>query len=201
MMKYSRTYYAGLVILFITIFACSRDDDEEIVQDLEPGTFEATITGDVESVFEGVAIYTEYFNQETEEYFFTIGLGSTTDDEAASLWFVRSGEYPGEGTFNIQSFERAELDNAQWFFEPQDFVNLSVRQPGQEVEIYFSDSGSITFDQSSENTISGEFELIATGTLMDQSQNTDEAPQVWEIMVSGTFNAAFGEVPLPAFTE
>jgi hypothetical protein len=191
--------YAGIAAILILFSACSRDDDEVIVHDLEPGTFEATITGDVESVFEGVAIYTEYFNQETEEYFFTIGLGSTTDGEAASLWFVRSGEYPGEGTFNIQSLESADLENAQWFFETQNFVNLSVRQPDQEIELYLSDSGSITFEQNTTNTIAGEFELTATGSLMNPTDETDEVPEVWEIVITGTFNAAFGEVPLPSF--
>jgi hypothetical protein len=191
--------YAGIAAIVILFSACSRDDEEIIVHDLEPGTFEATISGDVESVFEGVALYTEYFNQETEEYFFTIGLGSTTDGEAASLWFVRSGEYPGEGTFNIQSIEREDVENSQWFFEPQDFVNLSVRQPDQEVELYFSESGSITIEPNTTNTIAGEFELVATGTLMNPTDDTDEVPEVWEIVITGTFNAAFGEVPLPAF--
>jgi hypothetical protein len=203
-MKKHISFYAGIASLIILISSCSRDDDELIVHDMEPGTFEATITGDVESSFEGVAIYTEYMNQVTGEFFFTIGLGSTTD-EAISLWFVRGGEYPGEGTYNIQSFERADLDDAEWFFEPQDFVNLGVRQPGQEVELYFSQSGSITFEPGVENTIAGEFEFTATGSHMNQENQgeetgeTDPAEEVWEIVISGTFNAAFGEVPLPAF--
>jgi hypothetical protein len=200
--------YAGITAVIILFSACDRDDEEIIVHDLEPGTFEASITGDVESVFEGVAIYTEYLNQVTGEFFFTIGLGSTTANEAISLWFIRSGEYPGDGTYNIQSIELADLDNNnEWFFEQPDFVILSVRQPDQEVELYFSDSGSITLEQNEANTVTGEFELTATGSLMNQTETqtegeeNNEEPEVWEIVITGTFNAAFGEVPLPAFNN
>jgi type 1 fimbria pilin len=113
-MSNKRWFFAGVAALLFTMSACNNDDNDVEVYDMEPGTFTATITGDVETVFEGVAIFTEYQHQATGELFFTIGFGSSSE-EAINLWFVRTGQFPGGGTYNIQQLNLEDMEHMNGF--------------------------------------------------------------------------------------
>jgi hypothetical protein len=45
-----------------------------------------------------------------------------------------------------------------------DFVSFSIRSVDQTGEMYFSESGSMIMDLTDINSITGEFEFIATGS-------------------------------------
>ena len=182
----------------VAMMGCDRDDDND-VPDMEPGTFEAVITGDVEATLQGVAIFTEYtLDGLPDEIFFTLGMGAS-DEEPVNIWFVRGGAFPGEGTYDIQPFDLEGMEPDNWFFDVPEFINFSLRQLNQEQqELYFAESGTISFEMVENDTaIRGDFEFGATGSVIGQE---GDEPEVRQIQFSGSFYAVFGTVQFPEFT-
>ena len=202
--------YTGIAALLFTMSAC-EDDDNDIIHDIEPGTFEVTISGDVEAEFEGSAIFTEYEHPETGDRFFILGFGTPQDTKMLNMWLVRTGEYPGDGNFDISQFDPEDFDEENWLFLADEFVNISItiNQVNQEFEIdeiYFSDSGTITLELTGDNTVTGEFDFSATGFLFEMDEiaenkevNENESDELLEVNFSGSFNAVSGQVQIPEF--
>ncbi len=187
--------YLSITALMLAMVACDRDDDDD-VPDMEPGTFEAAISGDVESTLEGSAIFTEYVHEMTGEYFFTLGMSAAVE-ENVSIWFVRSGQFPGDGSYTIQPFDLDEMDEELWFFEVDQFINFNIREVNQQSELYFAESGTITMELVDDDTaIAGDFEFAATGSVMGQEGEVTPV----EVQFSGSFYAVFGTVQFPEFT-
>jgi hypothetical protein len=192
----------GISALMITMLACN-DDDDVIVHDMEPGTSEFTVTGDINLAFEGVAIFAGYIHQETGENFFTIAFGNQ-GEEIINIWFLRSGDAPPNGTYSVQSFSMDDVAGNDWFFDLEEFVAFSTRQVGQHVEFFFSENGTITLEDTGDNTFAGEFNFTATGSSINSQQTgngegegEDETPDILEVQFSGKFNAVMNQVPLP----
>ena len=192
--------FMGVAALIVTMMACN-DDDDVIVHDMEPGTSEVTVTGDIEFEFEGVAIYSGYSHPQTGENFFTIAFGNQ-GNEVINIWFIRSGDVPPNGTYTVQSFSMEEVVDNDWFFEMGEFVAFSTRQVGQNVEFFFSQSGTISLEDTGDNTFAGEFNFTASGFAVDLQQTEEgegetDIPDILEVQFSGKFNALQNQVPLP----
>ncbi len=194
--------YVGVAVLIFTVYACN-DDDNDIVHDIEPGTFQVTVSGDVEAEFEGSAMFSEYEHMETGEQFFILGFSSTTETEMFNMWLARTGMFPGDDTFDIQQLNFEEFEEEEWYFQAEEFVNFSIKQVNQEYEMYFSESGTITLEMTGDNTVTGEFDFSATGFLFEiengEAKNEEFNEDELEVNFSGSFNAMPGEVPIPEF--
>ncbi len=199
-MKSNLLNYVGVAALLIAFSACDRNDNDIEPPDEDLGTFEATISGDVSASFEGTAVFAEYHDPETEERFFTIAFGSPLNGRALNIWFVRGGEFPGAGTFNIQQLDMEELEE-DWYFDKEEFVGFFLfhsDDQAEPMELYFTESGSITIELTDHNSIRGDFDVTASGMSMDFEQQQQEELQ---IQITSTFHAAFGEVQFPDFED
>jgi hypothetical protein len=184
--------YLVMLGLLIGIAACSSDEDEvEITEDEEAGTFKATFTGDFEAEFEGTAIFTEFIDPTTENIFFVLYLETGVEGDATHTWLSRGGERPVANTYPILELNSEDLDApSDWIFETGGFMVWTVTQNGEEIKWYLSDEGSIVIARSVEGSVSGTFELTATGFL------TTEPDEDLEIEITCEFNAAPGVAPL-----
>jgi hypothetical protein len=196
-MKIRTWTFVGILALLVAFVSCDRDDDDDDIPGNEIGRFEATVTGDITTEFNGVAVYALYQHIETDELFFTVGFGGNNGDYAINVWFVRGGDYPGNDTYGVVSFDQEEMEDDLWFFDVDEFVGLSIvqdQEATQEIEVYFSESGTISFEMTGQNILTGEFDITVTGYVMDLPTKQDEELQ---ISISGTFNAVPGEVQFP----
>jgi hypothetical protein len=201
-MKIKIWKYVGVIALLVAFVACDRDDDDinDIPND-EIGRFEATMTGDVTAEFEGVAVFAQYQHIETDELFFTVGFGADNGSQIINIWFVRGGEFPGNDTYAVHSFEIEEMEDDLWFFDVDDFVSFSLVQEQTntgELEVYFSESGTITFELTEQNILTGDFSIDATGYRMNMTELSEEE---LNISISASFNAVAGEVQFPNLGE
>lgn len=200
-MKIKIWQYVGVIALLVAFVACDRDDDD--IDDIpgdEIGRFEATITGDVTAEFEGVAVFAQYQHIETDELFFTVGFGAN-NGQTINIWFVRGGEFPGNDTYAVHSFDVEEMEDDLWFFDVDDFVSFILIQHQQnagELEVYFSESGTITLQLTEQNILTGDFSIDATGYRMDMTEPSEEE---LNISISASFNAVAGEVQFPNLGE
>jgi hypothetical protein len=196
-MKVRTWTFVGILALLVVFASCSRDDDDDDIPGNEIGRFEATVTGDINTDFEGVAVYALYQHIETEELFFTVGFGGNNGDYAINVWFVRGGNYPGDDTHGVASFDQEGMEDDLWFFEMEEFVGLSIvqdQEATEAIDVYFTESGTISFEMTSQNILTGEFDITVTGYTMNLNTKQEEELQ---ISISGTFNAVPGEVQFP----
>ena len=186
--------FAGIAALFLTLTSCSNDSN---IIDMGPGTFEVVITGDVEAEYDGFAIFAEYADQITGQLFFAMSLTSN-EGENIKTWFVRSGQFPGNDTYFIEPFTREEMNDPGWLFGTEEFVSFFMREVELEQDLFFSNSGTITLQLTTDNTMFGDFELVAAGYPRHSMIGEDE-PEEMEVHLSGRFNAIFGEIMFPVF--
>jgi hypothetical protein len=200
-MKIKTWKFFGAIALLVAFVACDRDDDE--IPDDEIGLFEATITGDITAEFEGIAVYTQYQHTETGELVFTLGFWAENGSHTLSVWFVRGGDFPENDTYAVHPLNVEEMEDDLWFFDPDDFVSFSMVQHQQnagELEIYFSESGTITFEMAGQNILTGDFSINATGYRMNMTEASEEEEEL-NISISASFNAAPGTVQFPDLSE
>jgi hypothetical protein len=186
--------YAGIAALFLTMTSCS-DDSNTI--DMGPGTFKIVITGDVETEFEGFALFSEFADQINGRLFFAMSLISN-QGENIKTWFVRSGQFPGNDTYLIELFAREDMDDIGWVFGTDEFVGFFIREVELEQDLFFSDSGTITLQLTTDNTMYGDFEFVASGRPR-YSMIGEAEPEQMDVHISGRFNAMFGEIQFPVF--
>jgi hypothetical protein len=180
--------FIGVAALIFTMSSCN-DDDNDIIHEIEPGTFEASVTGDFEAQMEGVAVFIDYFDQFTGERAFILGFGSS-NQEIMNIWVLRAGEYPGDGTYDIQPVDFEDMEQEDWFLNVQEFVSYSERMVEEQYELFITESGTVSLELTGDNTVTGEFEIAATGYLMDQEGPAEEGSQV---VISGNYNAIPGQ--------
>jgi hypothetical protein len=183
--------YIVVLGLLFGVAACSKDEEEVEIVEEDAGTFTATITGDVEAELEGVAIFTEFIDPATENIFFVLYLEAGVQGDATHTWLSRGGERPSANTYPILELKSEDLDTpTAWIFGTGGFMVWTVTQSGEEIKWYLSDEGSIVIARSVEGSVSGSFELTATGFL------TDEPDEELVIEITCEFNAAPGIAPL-----
>ncbi len=180
--------FIGVAALIFTMYSCS-DDDNDIIHDIEPGTFEASVAGDFEAQIDGVAVFIDYFDQFTGDRAFILGFGSS-NQEIMNIWVLRAGEYPGDGTYDIQPVDLEDMEQQDWFLDVQEFVSYSERMVDEQYELFITESGTVTLELTGDNTVTGEFEINATGFLIDQEGLAEETSQV---QITGSYNAVPGQ--------
>ena len=198
-MKIKTWKYVGVLAILVAFVACDRDDDD--IDDIpgdEIGRFEGTITGDVTAEFEGFAVFAQYQHiDEADELFFTVAFSAEIGNQTLTIWFVRGGDFPGNDTYAVRSFDVEEMEDNLWFFDIEEFIGFSLIQHQQnagEIDVYFSESGTITMELTGQNILTGEFSIDATGYRMNMTEQSEEELQ---ISISASFNAVAGDVQFP----
>jgi hypothetical protein len=182
--------FIGVAALIFTMVSCNNDDND-IIHEIEPGTFEASITGDFETQMAGVAVFIDYVDQMTGERAFLLGFGSS-NQEIMNIWFLRAGEYPGDGTYDIQPVDFEDMQEEDWFLNVQEFVSYSERMINEQYELFITESGTISLEMTGDFTITGEFGITATGYLMDEEGPVEEQ-ETSQVQITGSFNAVPGQ--------
>lgn len=186
----SRAGLLLLALLLLPLTACDSggsNDDEEV--GVEDGRVNVSIDGEASGSFDGFAFFYEYTDPDTDETFFGLVLTNTNTETPNAtgefITIVRQSSRPGTGTY---SFANADDDLDTDDLQSDLFVAIvSSATTDQEVfGFYVSDGGSLTIDQSSDNTVAGSFELNATGFRFTSGS---QEPEEVTITVEGAFNA------------
>jgi hypothetical protein len=177
------------ILLFVLSLSACKDDDEPDVVDKDPGTYEVTVTGDTEGKFSGMALFSHGVDPDTDTEIFALML-SPTSQQGITILFAKSGSRPAKGTYPIKllDIDWDDDDDDDWEFISTDFVAWAFK--GSEVEggeWYFSKSGSITFNTSTPEKMSGGFDLSAMGIKISDEFEFEEI----EAQFKGSFNAIY----------
>ncbi len=192
--------YIGVAALLLTLSACDDNDNDIDIDDpdVPAGTFEGTITGDITAEIGGFAGFAEYVVE--EEHFFVLFF-ATDQVEMVNLWLVRSGQFPGEGTYNIQEFDHKIMDDPEWFLAVDEFAGFGIRQENEDFQLFFSESGSVSMEILGQTTVAGDFDFSATGFMqedIENNENNEEEPMpAVQVQFSGSFNAVLENVQPP----
>lgn len=190
------THKIGLYLLIglmtLAFSACS-DDDDNGADPTPPGehaTFTLTMSGDLEGTLGGLAIFGEISDPETEEDMFFISL--VADEGGTSLGFFKLGGRPATTTYPIEGLDFEDLDDDLPFGETYFMVTMNTMHMDQ-MHMFASDEGSIAFDESSGNALSGVFDFTASG------YSVEEPLLERNIVINGSFHAieADDDPPLP----
>ncbi len=187
----------GILIMLFVLSACADDNDIDII-DEDRGTFQVTISGDVNMELEGMAIFSQYVDDvdQPEEFFFTLFLEAATETEGTGIWFARGGELPVEDTYQVHDMVEEDMDDfVDWVFKTDHFKAWSFNyvmgfQTIEITDLFFSEDGSITFGNVNMESVEGTFEFSAKGYLIEEPEHEIE------IQLNGEFNAIPGEVPI-----
>ena len=153
------------------------------------GYFSMNVTGDMEGSFEGSAVFGHEENPETGQDVFGIMLFAPGDD--INLSFMKGGaDSPDTGTIDIGDFDWEDFAGEFFFSEDEFLASLFEIMP-EAMKLFFSDGGTIAFEQSTAELLEGSFEFSATGI------RTDMPLVELEIDVSGSFSAVGGDFDFP----
>ncbi len=177
---------AGMVF---AVPACSDDDnDMDPTPPDEQGTFTFSMSGDMEGSFEGFAVFGEMNDPETNEKIFFISL--VADADGTSLGFLKLGEQPSASTYPIEGIDFEDIEDDLPF--GKNYFIASINTTVEEQMYFFvSHQGSITFHESSANTLTGTFEFTAIGLYSADPENE------LTVSITGSFNAIHGETSPP----
>ncbi len=183
--------------MLLVLYACEDDNDIDVI-DEDLGTFQVTISGDVNEEYEGSAIFSQYVDDidQPEEYFFTVFLETATENEGTGIWFARGGELPEEDTYPVQGMDEEDMDDLiDLVFEIDHFLAwifdyVIVDQTIEFTDLYFSEEGSVTLEVVDMENVAGTFEFSARGFKVENPE------QEIEVLLTGEFNAIPGEVPI-----
>lgn len=195
LIKFSVMRYYGLLLslLFMFFLLPACDDDNggagPITIDLDPASFEMNIKGDYTAVVRGSAIFSEITDPDTGEAGFVVYLVSHGGDNS-SLAIAAGGGRPGSGTYQIVNVDEDVLegDRDELEITPEQFVAWFQENPGEEMKLFFSNSGSLTLMESNPTAVVGTFEFDADG--IDAADPEAEL----SVEISGQFYAIGGSV-------
>ncbi len=177
--------------MFFLLPACEDDNGvaDPITIDLDPASFEMTITGDFMATVRGSAIFSEITDPDTGEAGFVIYLVSHGGDNS-SLALATGDGRPGSGTYQIVNVDEDVLEGIDDEMEiaPGQFVAWYQDNPGAEMKLFFSNSGYITLMESNPTAVVGTFEFDADGI-----DAADEEAEL-SVEISGQFYALGGSV-------
>jgi hypothetical protein len=185
----SRAGLLLLAVLLLPLTACDSGGSNDEEADVEDGQVRISISGEASGSFDGFAYFYEYTDPNSGETYFGLVLTNTNTETPSTtsefITIVRESSRPGTGTY---SFANADDDLDADDLQSDLFVAIvSSATTDQDVfGFYVSDGGSLVIDQSSNDTVSGSFELNATGF---RFASGSQQPEEVTITVEGAFNA------------
>ena len=186
--------YSGLLLSLLFIFfllpACDDDNGNAvpITIDLDPASFEMTITGDLTATVSGSAIFSEIVDPDTGDTGFVIYLVSFGANNS-TLALATGGRRPGSGTYQIMNIDEDVLEQIEEIeIVPGQFAAWYQVDPGEEMKFFSSNSGSVTIVESNPEAVVGTFEFDADG--IDAADPDAEL----HIEISGEFYTIGGAV-------
>lgn len=128
------------------------------------GSFTATYTGDVSKQISGIAFFGEGDMPDTGQHAWVLYLstGGQEDTTAVNegLFFIRAGTRPDAGDLQLAAVASAS-DTLPTGATAA--VSVLKNASGQQDVLLVSQSGTITFDNSSSSSVSGSFQITASG--------------------------------------
>ncbi len=183
-----------MAFLFLSAFtACDDDNDDNGMPDPGAASYSFTVTGDVEFDAEGEVFFAAYYDPEFEEDIFLLNMMPKDDAADMNLMFIKGGSQPGTDTYPIVYHDEME---AGGFLEDAFVSRFNVTFEENDMPtIYFfeAEEGSITFEESGSDRVSGSFSYHAKG------YNVMEEANELHIEISGTFDAAYADPGDPDF--
>ncbi len=182
-MKTNKTVSLLALFFLFAATACDDDNDDNDMPDPDVSGYSFTVDGDVEFDAEGQAVFADYFDPEFDEDLFTLSMiPEENEGVIMNLSFIKSGSRPGTGTYPIEYHDEIEGDG---FLEDAFAARLNINIEDDETPVIYlfeAEEGTITFDQSSSNRVSGNFSFHATGYDVMEDQEL-------HVNVSGSFDA------------
>ncbi len=184
----SRASLLLLAALLLPLTACDSGGSSDEETGVEEGRVNVSISGEATGSFDGFAYFYEFVDPDTDDTFFGLLLSNTdTESPGASAEFVtivRQSSRPDTGTYSF-----ADLDTDLGMDDlPSDLFVALISSASTDKEVlgfYVSNGGSLIVDRSSDEAVSGSFEINATGIRLTDGQQTEEV----DITVEGAFSA------------
>lgn len=180
--------FCFLVIGFIGISSCSKDDDDGVPPDSEMGSATVKVTGEVEDEFTGMVDFE--LDQYSNTYMFDISIHDFSPQTFSVSFHAMSFsdddlEIPGPGTYTLGTFPKADYGAEFIHIIDEDFVNtfdyysfdfLPENEEDEDV------TGVLSITSSNEDKMEGSFEFTAHRT-------DDDLNILGTVEVSGEFSA------------
>lgn len=170
-------FLAAFLTAAVSLTACSKDEKEGPEGSLGLGVATLTVTGDVEGTFKGMADFEGQLASRTEAWEISM---HDYSPQTFSLNLMRMNdgiENPKPGTYTIGISSSADFFAVFTHIVDEDYVNAI------EYSTFESDnSGTLTIESVSENTIKGKFELTAY-------EYDDKLDPIGDIEIKGQFTA------------
>lgn len=170
-------FLAAFLTAAVSLTACSKDDKEGPESSLDLGEVTLTVTGDAEGAFKGMADFEGAKRSQTETWEISM---HDYSPQTFSLSLIRMNEgidNPKPGTYSIGLSNKADFFAVFTHIVDEDYVNAI------EYSTFESDnSGTLTIESVSENTIKGKFELTAY-------EYDDKLDPIGDIEIKGQFTA------------
>lgn len=185
-MKNSNLITSIILVLLLSLISCSSDDDNPN-NGQEFGSFELTVTGDIEATKSGFADFTQFNFSSLQDWsidmFDPNGSSQTMDLSISTSSAVEDVSRPEPGTYDIGfSATDPSVFSAIYVHIPNGNFSESVEYSTLPISDDTSYGGTLTITTSTENTVSGSFEF--TAAKVDDNLNI-----TGEINVSGEFTA------------
>ena len=126
---------------------------------LKPGTFEITISGEIDKTFYGEAVYEILHGLDGSPIFWLKLKDVPIPGEDYRIINITAGEKPGEGTYDIWDAEKREPETAQYY------VNYSDSDFKGKHGHYKSTGGKLNILSSRDNQLSGSLNASAFETV------------------------------------
>lgn len=175
--------------LAVALGACGDDTPIVVPDENFQGSFTATFTGAVTKTITGVAIFASGTDPSTSEATWVVYLPTNLQDPQASaevIYFI------GPGAPNAQAYALADL-NEDPDVPPGGAGAFVVTSSGTTPSFFFSDGGSFVINSLDATSMSGTFNIDATGFLIEPGGQATEG----SVNVQGSFEAEGGTFLLP----
>ncbi len=186
----------------MTVAACNDDDPTAPGETgLDPGTFEATISGDLSASLEGTAAYQASTSTVNGLYLHAIQLVPENQFPGEPSWFMFAGSEPEleEGTYPVVRVTEEDWEEAEAGWVPEALTEGVgylgfFSEEGVWASIVLSSDGEITFRWTDAGGLEGEFAIQGDGRRVEF---TGEAEEDISVDLAGAFHAVPGSITLP----
>lgn len=191
----------ALVPLLLVFAACDSggDEDEEHSNEFTLNVSSTSSSSALspksarDTTLTGFSFFYAGEDPETGQHVFAIYLNGTENFSETSAqeglygFFARKSTQPSSGTYTVNDMtETEDLDNSN--FIGLIYEDMGTQQGSLMAPFYFSESGTITLDESSGNRVSGSLDIMADAFTIDTTGST-LAFDTTDVHITGSFSA------------
>ena len=175
-----RNRFVVVLIACLLFMGCNLINSSD---NLKPGTFEITITGEIEKSFHGEAVYEILHGLDGSPTFWLKLKDVPIPREDYRIINITAGEKPGEGTYDIWDAEKREPETDQYY------INYSDSDFKGKHGHYKSTGGKLNILSSRENQLLGSLNASAFETVHIGDGKFERVT----VKITGKFHAQEGE--------